>query len=170
MTQRVDSCANNATLNLAGGTLENKGTINVLSLAVGGVDRAAVEEAPRSGAHRMLGACALDRERRAFVDRSAQRAGTALCDLAGAFCRCSSVRPGREHRFAGFRHRRFAEPLVECAFGLLKFTGKAGESLAVIAGASRTGELASVSGNAIKGGLLHYVPHYTATGVNLVVE
>ena len=52
----------------------------------------------------------------------------------------------------------------------LKFTGKAGESFAILSGASRSGEFASVTGNAIKGGSLHYVPHYTPTGVSLLVE
>ena len=51
-----------------------------------------------------------------------------------------------------------------------KFTATAKESFAIITGASRTGEFSSVTGNAVKGGSLHYLPHYTATGVNLVVE
>jgi hypothetical protein len=51
-----------------------------------------------------------------------------------------------------------------------KFKATAGETFGIISGASRTGEFASIKGNAVKGGSLHYIPHYTATAVNLIVE
>ena len=52
----------------------------------------------------------------------------------------------------------------------VKFIAKSGESFAFFAGSERTGEFSSIKGTAIKGGSLSYVPHYTATGLNLVVE
>jgi hypothetical protein len=51
-----------------------------------------------------------------------------------------------------------------------KFTATAGEMFGIVSGASRTGEFSAVKGNAVKGGSLHYIPHYTATAVNLIVE
>jgi hypothetical protein len=51
-----------------------------------------------------------------------------------------------------------------------KFKATAGETFGIISGASRTGEFSSIKGNAVKGGSLHYLPHYTATAVNLIVE
>jgi hypothetical protein len=150
----ADSCPNNATVNLTGGTLENKGTINVLF--------------PHGGARTIEGG--LINEKTLSI---ANGAGQTL-NVTGTFAQ--SAKASLKLTIAGTTN--FSKLAVTGAVALagklslkqLKFTGKAGESFAIITGASRSGEFASVSGNAIKGGSLHYLPQYTATGVNLVVE
>ena len=152
----AETCPNNATLNLAGGTLENKGTVNVLF--------------PHGGTRSIEGS--LTNEKTLSIGNDASQA----LKVTGSYAQ-SGAKAALKLTIAGSTN--FSRLNVSGAVTLagklalkqLKFTGKAAESFAIIGGASsRTGEFASVTGNAIKGGGLHYIPHYTATGVNLVVE
>ena len=150
----VETCPNNVTLALSGGTLENKGTINVLF--------------PHGGVRTIEGG--LTNEKTLSIANEASQAlkvtgsysqgakATLKLTIAGT-SNFSRLAAGGSVALAG-----------KLSLKQLKFTGKAGESFGVITGASRSGEFASVTGNAIKGGTLHYVPHYGPAAVSLVVE
>jgi hypothetical protein len=150
----IETCANNVRLALAGGTLENKGTINALF--------------PHGGSRTIEGGLVNEKTLAIGNDPSqslkvtgnySEGAKSALkLTIAGA-ANYSRLLVGGSAALGG-----------TLSLKQVKFTGKAGESFGVVAAASRTGEFAAVTGNAIKGGVLHYVPHYTATGMNLLVE
>jgi fibronectin-binding autotransporter adhesin len=150
------TCANNVTLTVAGGagTLENKGTINVL-FPHGGV---------RSIAGSLINASTL-----AIANDPSQSLKVSGSFSQGAKATLKNTIAGATN----YSRLTVTGSVVlggKLALKQVKFTGKAGETFAIVTGASRTGEFSSVTGNAIKNTLLHYVPHYTATAANLIVE
>ncbi len=150
----IESCANNVTLGLAGGSLENKGTLNVLF--------------PHGGSRTIEGGLA--NEKTLAIGNEATQA----LKVTGSYSQGAKATLKMTIAGAANFSRLAASGAVALAGKLtlkqVKFSGKAAESFAIVSGSSRTGEFASVTGNAIKGGALHYQPHYTPTGVNLVVE
>jgi fibronectin-binding autotransporter adhesin len=148
------ACANNVRLSLAGGTLENKGTINVLF--------------PHGGNRRLEGS--LVNEKTLSIANDPSQALTVTGSFSqGAKASLKDVIAGSSN-YSRLSVTGSVTVGGKLSLKQLKFTGKAAESFAIIGGAARTGEFTSVTGNAIKGGPLHYVAHYTPTGVNLVVE
>ena len=144
----AETCANNVRLSLAGGTLENKGTINVLF--------------PHGGTRRIEGALVNEKTLSIGNDPSqsltvtgsySQGAKATLKDVIAGSSNFSRLSVAGSVALAG-----------KLSLKQLKFTGKAAEAFAIIGGASRSGEFASVTGNAVKGGSLHYLAHYTPTG------
>jgi hypothetical protein len=150
----AETCPNNVTLKLAGATLQNKGTINVLF--------------PHGGIRSIEGS--LINEKSLAI---ANGAGQAL-GLTGSYTATSKA----TSTFTIAGNSNYAKLAAGGAVTIggklvlkqVKFTAKAGETFAIIAGASRTGEFALVKGNEIKKTPLHYIPVYTATGVTLKVE
>ena len=149
----AETTGNNVTLKMGGGTLENKGTLEVLF--------------PRGGTRTIEGS--LSNQKTLTIANN----GNPL-RVTGKFSQGSTA--SLKLTMAGssnFGHLSVGEAVTvngKLALKQSKFTAKEKETFAIITGASRTGEFSSVTGNAVKGGTLHYIPHYTATGVNLVVE
>ncbi len=148
-----DVCANNVRLSLAGATLENKGTINVLF--------------PHGGGRLIEGSLTNEKTLAIGNDPSqslkvtgsfSQGAKATLKDTIAGSTNFSRLTLGGAAALSG-----------KLSLKQVKFTGKLGESFAILSSASRTGTFASITGNLIKGGA-HYIPQYTPTGVNLLVE
>jgi hypothetical protein len=148
------TCGNNVTLKLGGATLTNKGTLEVLW--------------PHGGAREVQGS--IVSEKTVTIANEASRSLV----LSGAYTQ--TAKGQLKDTIAGATNfGRLSVGGAVAVGGKLalkqsKFTGKSGETFAIIGGASRTGEFATVTGNLIKNTTLHYIPHYTPTGVNLVVE
>ena len=144
---------NNVTLKLAGGTLENKGKFEVLF--------------PKGGTRTIEGS--LVNEKTLTVANNANP-----LHVTGKFSQGSKATMKLTiGGSSSFGHLSVGEAVAvagKLSLKQSKFTAKANETFAIVAGSSRTGEFSSVTGNAVKGGSLHYIPHYTATGVNLIVE
>ncbi len=150
----AETCPNNVTLRLGGATLENKSTINVLF--------------PHGGLRTIEGSLVNEKTLSIANDPSqALKVTGSYSQGAKSTLKLTIAGSSNFSRLAASGAVALAGKL---SLKQLKFTGKAGESFAVLNGASRTGEFAGVTGNAIKGGALHYVPHYTPTGVSLLIE
>ena len=147
-----ETCGNNATLRLAGGTLDNKGKLEVLF--------------PHGGARTIEGS--LTNEKTLTLAN-----GQAL-KVTGNFSEgtkaTTKVTIAGTSNFGSLSASGSVAVAGKLALKQFKFTAKAGESFTIVSGASRTGEFSSVTGNAIAKTTLHYLPHYTATGVSLLVE
>ena len=149
----AETSANNVTLKLGGGTLTNKGTVEVLF--------------PKGGTRTIEGS--LNNEKTLTIANNSNP-----LKVTGTFA--EGAKATLKLTIAGATNfgRVVATGAVTVngtlALKQSKFTAKSGETFAILTGASRTGEFTSVTGNAVKGGVLHYIPHYTATGVNLIVE
>nr|MBA3808098.1 hypothetical protein [Solirubrobacterales bacterium] len=150
----AETCPNNVTLNLTGGTLENKGTINVLY--------------PHGGIRAIEGSL-INVKTLSIANDPSQALKVTGTYSQGAVASLKLTIAGTTN-FSRLAVTGAVTIGGKLSLKQLKFTGKAAESFGIVSGASRTGEFSGVTGNAIKGGLLHYLPHYTATGVNLVVE
>jgi hypothetical protein len=150
----AETCPNNVRLNLAGGTLENKGTINALY--------------PHGGSRTIEGSLVNEKTLLIGNDPSQSLKVTgSYSQGAKATLKLTIAGTSNYSRLAVGGSVAISGKL---ALKQLKFVGKAAETFAIVGGASRTGEFSSITGNAIKGGSLHYVAHYTPTGANLVVE
>ncbi len=149
----AENNGNNVTLKLGGGTLDNKGKFEVLF--------------PKGGTRTIQGS--LINEKTLTIANNANP-----LRVEGAFSQTSKAT--MKLTIAGSTNFGHVSASGAVAVGgklslkQSKFTAKAKESFAIVAGVSSTGEFSSVTGNAVKGGSLHYIPHYVATGVNLIVE
>jgi hypothetical protein len=151
----IETAANNVRLKLGGATLENKGKLEALY--------------PDGGTRTIEGIVVNEK-----TLTLANGKGNPL-QIDGKFTQTSKATTtitieGASTKFGRLSATEAVSIEGKLALKQKKFTAKAGETFGIISGSSRTGEFASIKGNAVKGGSLHYIPHYTATGVNLIVE
>jgi len=151
----VETSGNNVRLELGGATLENKGKLEALYPDGGTrtIEGSLVNEKTLTLANGKGNPLQVDGK---FTQTSK---GTMTITIEGASTKFGRLSATEAVSIEG-----------KLALKQKKFTAKAGETFGIISGSSRTGEFASIKGNAVKGGSLHYIPHYTATGVNLIVE
>jgi hypothetical protein len=151
----VETSGNNVRLELGGATLENKGKLEALYPDGGTrtIEGSVVNEKTLTLANGKGNPLQVDGK---FTQTSK---GTMTITIEGASTKFGRLSATEAVSIAG-----------KLSLKQKKFTAKAGETFGIVSGSSRTGEFASVKGNAVKGGSLHYIPHYTATAVNLIVE
>ena len=148
----AETCGNNVTLKLAGGTLDNKGKLEVLF--------------PHGGARTIEGSLTNEKTLTLANGQALKVTG----NFAEGTKATTKVTIAGASNFGALSVSGSVAVAGKLALKQSKFKGKAGESFTIISGASRTGEFSSVTGNAIAKTTLHYIPHYTATAVSLLVE
>ena len=148
-----DGCGDNVTLNLAGGTLENKGTLN--------------SESPHGGSRTIEGSVKNEKTVSLSASETLKVTGTFTqgkkATLKTAIAGSSS--------FGALSVTGTATLDGSLSLTQTKpFLGKAGESFAILASSARTGTFAKYKSLTVKKAIgLYYKPTYSATGVTLVV-
>ncbi|MHB8233936.1 MAG: beta strand repeat-containing protein, partial [Solirubrobacteraceae bacterium] len=148
-----DGCGNNATLNLAGGTLENKGTLSTAY--------------PHGGTRTIEGNVKNEKTLSLGAGSALKVTGTFMQGKKGQL---------KTEIVSGASFGALAVSASSTLDGTLwlapikTFFGKAGESFAVLSSSSRTGTFAKEKSAAVKKAIgLYYKPTYSAGGVTLVV-
>jgi hypothetical protein len=148
-----DGCGNSATLNLGGGTLENKGIVNA--------------EEPHGGSRTIEGG--LKNEKTLSLS-----AGATL-KVTGAYVqgKKATLKTAIASASSFGALAVTGSSTIEGALSIAAaktFFGKAGESFVILSSSSRSGTFAKEQGAAIKKAIgLYYKPTYSAGGVTLVV-
>ena len=148
-----DTCGNNATLSVSGGTLENKGTLN--------------DESPHGGARTIEGSVKNEKTLSLAAGQALKVTGTFVegkkATLKTAIASASS--------FGALAVTGSSTIDGTLSIAAAKtFFGKAGESFAILSSSSRSGTFAKEKGAAVKKAVgLYYRPTYSAGGVTLVV-
>jgi hypothetical protein len=148
-----DACGNNATLNLSGGTLENKGTIN--------------SESPHGGARTIEGSVKNEKTVSLSAGETMKVTGTYTQSAKGTLKVTIS---GAAPKFGALAVTGTATIAGTLALSQVKFTGKADESFAILGSSALTGTFAKETGGTFKKTPgLYYKPTYSASGVTLVI-
>lgn len=148
-----DGCGNNATLNLAGGTLENNGTLN--------------SEVPHGGSRTIEGS--LKNEKTLSLSAGATLKVTGTYAQGKEAMLKTAI--GSASSFGALSVTGAASLDGTLSLAQSKtFFAKAGESFAILSSSARTGTFAKAKSLAVKKALgVYYKPTYSATGVTLLV-
>jgi fibronectin-binding autotransporter adhesin len=148
-----DGCGNNATLNLAGGTLENKGTINA--------------EHPTGGNRTIEGS--LKNEKTLSLSAGATLKVTGIFTQGHKATLKTAIAGTTSFGALAVSGAATLDGTLALAQSKT-FFGKAGNSFAILSSSARTGSFAKAKSLAIKKAVgLYYKPTYSPTGVTLLV-